>query len=356
MKNSIKKLTLLVAGLILLSLIAYLFISLRGNSAQTGFASGNGRIEATEIDIAPKMAGKIESILVNEGDFVEEGQILAVMQSTNLAAQLEEARALHFQAMTAEESAQARITQRESEVLSAESLLAQRESELDAAQRRYKRSATLAPRDAISIQTYDDDETKVSGAEAAVASARAQVSTANATLSAARAEARGAQASARAAEATIKRIQSDLDDCQLTAPRSGRVQFRIAQPGEVMAAGGKVLNLVDLSDVYMTFFLPEAMAGKVGLGGEVRVVLDAIPGYAIPARISFVSSIAQFTPKTVETQSERQKLMFRVKARISPELLRSNLNQVKTGLPGVAWVRLDAAADWPPSLGKLVEP
>jgi HlyD family secretion protein len=128
------------------------------------------------------------------------------------------------------------------------------------------------------------------------------------------------------------------------------VQYRVAQPGEVIGAGGKVLNLLDLSDVYMTFFLPEAAAGRVALGSEVRIVLDAAPDRPIPARISFVASSAQFTPKTVETASERQKLMFRVKARVDRALLERHLTQVKTGLPGVAWLKLDPRAEWPARL------
>jgi HlyD family secretion protein len=136
----------------------------------------------------------------------------------------------------------------------------------------------------------------------------------------------------------------------LKSPRDGRVQYRVAQPGEVIGAGGKVLNLLDLSDVYMTFFLPEAAAGRVALGSEVRIVLDAAPDRPIPARISFVASSAQFTPKTVETASERQKLMFRVKARVDRALLERHLTQVKTGLPGVAWLKLDPRAEWPARL------
>ena len=130
--------------------------------------------------------------------------------------------------------------------------------------------------------------------------------------------------------------------------------FRLAQPGEVLGGGGKVLNLVDLSDVYITFFLPETVAGRVPLGAEVRIVLDVAPQLVIPARVSFVASTAQFTPKTVETASERQKLMFRVRARIDPVLLESRLEQVKTGLPGVAWLRLAPNEPWPAKLDRLV--
>jgi HlyD family secretion protein len=97
----------------------------------------------------------------------------------------------------------------------------------------------------------------------------------------------------------------------------------------------------------MTFFLPESVAGRVAIGAEVRLVLDAAPQYVIPARVSFVASEAQFTPKTVETSSERQKLVFRVKAQIDPELLKKYKNQVKTGLPGLAYVQLNSSAEWP---------
>ena len=100
----------------------------------------------------------------------------------------------------------------------------------------------------------------------------------------------------------------------------------------------------------MTFFLPEREAGRVAMGADVRLILDAVPQYVIPAKVSYVASVAQFTPKTVETESEREKMMFRVKARIDPALLREHMEQVKTGLPGIAWLKLDADAPWPDEL------
>jgi HlyD family secretion protein len=160
----------------------------------------------------------------------------------------------------------------------------------------------------------------------------------------------GAQSAVEAVKATVDRIQADIKDSALKSPRDGRVQYRVVQPGEVVGGGGRVLSLIDLSDVYMTFFLPTAVVGRVALGTEVRLVLDAAPQYVIPARVSFVADMAQFTPKTVETASERQKLMFRVRAQIPPELLRKYITQVKTGLPGMAYIRLDSKAQWPAHL------
>lgn len=345
-----KILTIAVIAIILIFGGYYLWKSMQDNGPGEGFAGGNGRIEATEIDIAAKLAGRVEQILVNEGDFVEAGQTLAVMQTDVLQAQLSEAQAQHQAALTAEASAKSQVVLRESDKMAAEATVAQREAELDAIQRRLDRTVVLTKRGVTPDQQYDDEVTSKHAAEAAVATAQAQVGVAQANIDAAKAEVDGAQARVKAAQATIERIEADIRDSTLTAPRAGRVQYRIAQPGEVLGAGGKVLNLVDLSDVYMTFFLPTMATSAVQYGSEARIVLDAAPDYPIPAFISYVASTAQFTPKTVETADEREKLMFRVKAQIKKELLHQYLQYVKTGLPGVAWVKLDPNKEWPESL------
>ena len=159
-----------------------------------------------------------------------------------------------------------------------------------------------------------------------------------------------AEAAVAAAQARIQRIKADIDDSTLKAPRDGRVQYRVAQVGEVLPAGGKVLNMVDLADVYMTFFLPTDWAGRVEQGAEARIVLDAAPQFVIPAKVTFVADVAQFTPKTVETAEERQKLTFRIKAHIAAEVLKKYVRDVKTGLPGTAYVQLDPKASWPAHL------
>src|SRR5690606_1963748 len=193
-------------------------------------------------------------------------------------------------------AARAEVALRQSDVAATEAVIAQREAELDAAQRRLARSETLAKDGAASRQDLDDDRARVRAARATLAASRAQAEAARAAVTAAEAQVVGAGSGVAAAEATVARIDSDIADSELKAPRAGRVQFRLAQPGEVLAPGGKLLNLVDLSDVYMTFFLPETVAGRVALGGEVRLVLDAAPQYVIPAAVSYVASTAQFTP------------------------------------------------------------
>ena len=328
----------------------------RAQGLGEGFISGNGRIEATEIAVATKLAGRVEKILVAEGDFVKAGQPLAQMQIESLQAQREEALARLQQAQQAVSGAEVQVAFQESNYQAALAVVAQRESDLDTAQRRLPRSEKLAQEGFFSSQLLDDDRAKVRSLQASVSAAKAQAKAAQVGISAARNQVSGALSNVRALQATLARIDVELTDSELKSPRDGRIQFRVAQAGEVLGGGGRVLSLIDLSDVYMTFFLPETVAGRVALGSDVRIVLDAAPQFVIPAKVSFVASTAQFTPKTVETASERQKLMFRVRAQIDPGLLQRHQAQVKTGLPGVAWLKLDPKAQWPAHLTVKAEP
>ena len=287
-----------------------------------GFGSGNGRLEVQEIDVATKFPGRIAEVLVDEGDSVQVGQVVARMDTSSLNAQVREAEA------QVQRARQGQIT--------AKALIAQRRSETLLAERDLERARALYVNANISAKDYDRTRSTMDTAKAATTQAEAQLAEADATIAASLAQ--------------KERIQVDLKDSVLTAPRSGRVQFRLAEPGEVLAAGGKVLTLIDPTDVYMTVFLPAAEAGRVALGAEARIVLDAAPDLVIPAAVSFVADKAQFTPKEVETRTEREKLMFRIKVKIDPELVKGHEAQVKPGLPGVAYVQLDKAVQWPSSL------
>ena len=323
-------------------------------------------------------------VLVNDGEVVEAGQIVARMDTQTLEAELRQAQAQVRQAQqakataaaivaqreSAKTTAAAIVTQRESAKTATAAVVAQRESELALADKELARSQQLAFKGAGSQQQLDTDYTRYKSttaalraaqsqlveAQAAIAAAKAQVAEAQAAIEAAKSQVIEAQATMEAALATTERLQAEIEDSILKVPRSGRVQYRVAQPGEVVPAGGKLLTLLDLSDVYMTFFLPETLAGRVAIGAETRVVLDAAPHYVFPATVSFVASVAQFTPKTVETTAERQKLVFRVKAQGDPEVLKRYGARVKTGLPGVATVRLNSSADWPAHLQVRLAP
>ncbi len=344
----------ILVGLVLLVAVAgyFAYEKYLAHDLPEGIARGNGRIEATEIDIATKTPGRIREILVDEGDFVTEGQVLARMDTDQLQAQRRQAQAQLERATIGVETANSLVTQREAERKAAVAVVAQRKAQLDQAERKLARSAALVKNNTVSEQVYDDDRAAAEAARAAVSAAEAQQAASEAGINAAKALVVDARAAVDAARAAIESIDADLNDSILKAPRDGRVQYRVAQPGEVLSAGGRVLNLVDLEDVYMTFFLPTAEAGRISMGTDARIVLDAIPQYVVPAKVSYVADVAQFTPKTVETEEERQKLTFRVKAQIPPELLKRYVRFVKTGLPGVAYVRLDPNVAWPETLEK----
>ncbi|MBV2186647.1 MAG: HlyD family secretion protein [Rhizobium sp.] len=345
----------IVALAVVVGVVGFLFWRDNGTEAiPDGLARGNGRIEAVEIDVASKYPGRIDAVLVREGELVEAGQPVVQLDIRQIRAARHQAEAELQRAEISVEIARLLIEQRRAEARAAEAVLAQRRAADEVAQRELTRSSSLAKHSVVSERTLEVDRSNALGATAAVASAEAALAAAQAGVAAAEASVVGAEAAAAAAKAAIEAIDVQIEDSTLKAPRKGRVQYIVTREGEVVAAGGRVVNMVDLNEVYMTFFLQTADAGRAGLGTEVRLLLDAAPDIAIPASISFVSDVAQFTPKTVETEVEREKLMFRVRARIAPELLAKYLDYIKTGLPGVAWVRLDPAAPWPEAAGGRV--
>ncbi len=336
--------------LVVVFLGAFAWQKFNDHDKDKNLVSGNGRIEAEETDIATKASGRVKDILVKEGQYVTSGQVVAVMDVAVLEAELREAEANLKKARASVATSRSQMKQRLSEKTAAEALLTQRETELENARKHAARSEELMRHEQISREQADDDAARVQSAVAVVSAARAQIAAAEAGIGTAETQVIAAELAVAAAQASVERIKEDMKDNILTAPCDGRVQYKVAQRGEVLGAGGRVLNLVDLSDVYMTFFLPTAAAGRIAIGSEVRLILDAAPQYVIPAYVSFVSDVAQFTPKTVETAVEREKLMFRVKAQIPSEILRKHIPRVKTGLPGVAYVRLDPGKAWPPHL------
>ncbi|SDO88132.1 HlyD family secretion protein [Lutimaribacter pacificus] len=333
----------------------YAWSGAQSSALPEGIAAGNGRIEATEIDIAALTGGRIASIHPVEGDFVKAGDVLVQMDVVQLNAQKRQAEAQLRRTEIGVETAKAMVTQAKAQRRAAEAAVDQAQAVADAAAQRFARSEQLAKSNAISQQVLDDSRASDRQAKAALASAQASHAASQAGISAAQAQVVDAEAAIEAAKASIDAITASIDDATLKSPRDGRIQYRIAQEGEIIGSGGRILSLVDLSDVYMTIFLPTSQAGRVRLGAEVRLVMDAAPQSVIPATVSYVADVAQFTPKTVETADEREKLMFRVRARIDPQLLTQYIEYVKTGLPGMAYLRLDPNVEWPAFLTNVVE-
>ncbi len=319
--------TIVVAALLgLLGFGAWTVLLKPSGLPPEGFARGNGRIEADQIDISPRLAGRVAEIAVREGDLVAAGDVLAVMDTAELRAQLARSDAAVASAKAAVGVATAHV--------------AEARARLALAQSEQVRAETLSERDVLSRANLDIKRTETQLAEAGLAAAEATKIAQERSVE--------AEAAARA------EIAARIADATLFAAGPARVLYRLAQPGEVIGSGGKILTLVSLENVYMEFFLPATDAPKVRIGDDARIVADIMPDMAIPATVAFVSPQAQFTPKQVETQTERESLMFRIRVNIPPELIAARIDQVKTGVRGVTWVRLVAAdgslPDWPDGL------
>ncbi|MEN3930320.1 HlyD family efflux transporter periplasmic adaptor subunit [Microvirga sp. W0021] len=295
---------------------------LRKKDPEAGIAKSNGRIEAQQIDVSAKYAGKLLSVDIEEGDTVEAGQVIARLDDTEYVAQLRGAEAKVQQAKASKAQAEATIAQRESDQSFAK-------AELDRGEELYKNGHFTGQQ--LDLR-------------------RNNMKVATAALEAAQASQRQAISAIIAAEADVARLKAVVNDMVLVAPRHGRIQYKLARTGEVIGAGQRVATLLDLTDVYLTIFLPAKDAGRLAIGQEARIILDPAPEYVIPAKVSFVAADAQFTPKSVETQEEREKLMFRVKIQIDSGLLKEYEKYVKTGVRGLGYVMVERNADWPTDL------
>jgi HlyD family secretion protein len=293
-----------------------------GRSMPDGIYKTNGRIEATQVDVAAKYPGRLVDVNVEEGSEVKAGQVVGRISSPEYEAQLR--------------AAQSNLDKARQALAEAETLIDQRKAVLAAAKSDFERGQELVGKQIITQQTFDQRKRNYESAEASVAGAVAQREQADAAI--------------KSAQAEVERIESILHDLILVSPRTGRVQYQLARNGEVVAAGGKVFTILDLHDVYMTVFAPAAVAGRLEIGGEARIILDPVPEYVVPASVSFVAADAQFTPKTVETKDEREKLMFRVKLQLDAEVLKQYSRRVKTGVRGLGVVRTNTATAWPEDL------
>jgi len=236
-----------------------------------GIAGGNGRLEATTIDVAAKSGGRLLSVRVREGDFVSAGDEIARMDTQSLDAQLRGAQAQLRQARTARATLTALVRQREQAVTTVASLVAQREAEAALAEKELRRTSELVSQKFFSPQQLDAANARVQASRAALSAARSQRIEAESAVLTARSQIVESEAAIESAQAAADRIQVEIADAVLRAPRGGRVQTVLAQGGEVLAGGGRVVSLVDLSDVTMNFFLPETAAGRVAIGAEARL-------------------------------------------------------------------------------------
>ncbi|WP_213773714.1 HlyD family efflux transporter periplasmic adaptor subunit [Bradyrhizobium sp. dw_78] len=287
-----------------------------------GIVWGNGRLEADDIDITPKFPGRVATLLVDEGDLVKAGQVVARMDTRDTEATLRKS--------------EAQLTLAERYLDEASANLVQQKTLQKLAQQEFDRTQTLVQKGFATDELLDQRRQALEGANAALNAATARIGETEQAIA--------------AATQDVAYNKIEIADGVLVAPRDARVQYRLVNTGEVIGAGAKIFTLLDLSKVYMTMFLPTEDVGKIALGSEGRIVLDALPNLVVPGSVSFISPTSQFTPKPVETQSERDKLMFRIKVQVDPNLLAGHIAEVRTGLPGTAYIRFDPNVVWPARL------
>ena len=298
------------------------WINMHRDNTPDGLMRANGRLEVERIEIAAKYPGRVVELPIHEGDWVQEGAVMARQDSTELLAQRDAIEAARERATQAMARASA-----ETDVRKVQARIAQLE---------LNHTQKLRQDALVSGAEVERREAQRDGERAGVKVATAAIGEATA----ARAE----------ADAQIRRINVAIEDMTLRAPVAGRIEYRVVEPGSVIPSGGRVATLLNTSDVYMTVFLPTSIAGKLKVGDEARIVLDAAKQFVVPAQVSFVASEAQFTPKYVETATEREKLMYRVKLKVPVEVATQYGSYVKAGLTGNGYVRTDPKATWPTEL------
>lgn len=313
---------IVVAVVILLGLgLTFYFLFNNYEDLPDGIAGVNGRLTVERIDVATLYAGRVEEVYVDEGDYVEKDQLLLRLSETQVEAQLAQAQAAYQQAMQGLKRAQAEIE-------------AYKE-QLEVAKLEYENGQKLRKDNLISSTELTRRQAQYKVAEASLTGAQAAQSEMEAAV---------AQALAKVDE--VSDVHNDL---LIKSPIKGRVEYRLVDVASVVGAGGKVISLLNLDDVYIYIFLPSHQSNQVKIGDEARVVVDGVRG-AFPAEVVYVASDAQFTPKSVETEEERTKLMFKVKLKISQDVVQENQGLFKGGMTAMGYVKYKSDAKWPEAL------
>lgn len=305
----------------------------RGETAETAGLRLAGHVEATLTDLSFKVPGKVAAVLFEEGDQVAAGQVVARLEDQDLRQEVAVAEA---RAAAAEANLAKLITgSRPQDIKSAEAALASARADLADKARDLARQRELIKRGSTAQANLDKAQTAHDlSAEAA---RRAAESLSLAREGFRREDVAAGRAELNLARATLELARTKLSYATLAAPVGGVVLVREAEPGEVVAVGTPVITLGDLDGIWLEAYLPEPELAKVRLGQAAQVTTDSYPGKRYPGRISFISSKAEFTPKTVETAKERVTLVFRTKIRLD-----NPGHELKPGMPGEAVIPLNA--------------
>lgn len=308
-----------LAGLLAVIAVAGWLWDRQLGRAVPGLYHSNGRLELTRIDVAVKYPGRIGALDAQEGDVVTKGQILAREDESEARAQLAAAVARQGQAEAAVGRARAELAARTQAARLANDELAH--------------ARTMRRQMLVSDMEVTQRQTALDVAE------RARDGAAEAVQEAGRA--------VEAAAAMVAQARTVVDDMVIRAPVGGRIEYRVVEAGSVLPAGGRLYALLDPVDPYLTVFFPARVVRQLRVGDEARIVFDDLGTGAVAARISYISPEAQFTPKYVETATEREQLVYRVRLRVERTAQKDLGGLLKAGMTGEGYVRTDASAPWP---------
>lgn len=298
-----------------------------GSRNDTGRIHASGHIEATEVRLAAKVGGRLLEAPLDEGNAVTQGDLVARFDTVDLEHQLAAARAESEAA-----DAQLRLLlagSRSEDLRRAEDHLAQAQAEFDAAARDMARLEGLAERGTATEKARDDARTRRDVAQRSVAAARAELDKLIAGPRSQEIEA--ARARRSAGNARVAAVQQQIADATVLAPRDGIITERIAEPGEVLPPGAAIAVLTDVARPWLNVWVDEPSVAAISIGDRVDVRVDG-SDRAFVGTASFISPVAEFTPKNVQTPEERAKLVFRVKVALDNED-----GVFKVGMPADAW-------------------
>jgi len=331
-----------VLGPFPLVLLAFVSACQRGAPADT--ARATGYVEATDVRVAAKVPGRVETVTVAEGARVESGAVLVTIATTDIDLALRKARAERDQAaaMLKLANAGAReedVRQAEAQLAAARSDRQAAESDLAAARSDEARFEQLLKSRAGSQKQYDDAVSRRTLAEARLRATADRAGAAKAVLDRLSAGSRpgeiaGARARVAVVDAQIAALERDRTETSVIAPMGGVVGSRFVEPGELVAAGTPLILLLDLDHAWANVYVEEPVVPRLKIDQAVTIVTDA--GDRLPGRVSFIASRAEFTPRNVQTADERAKLVYRVKVAVDNKqgILKPGMPvEVDLGLP-----------------------
>lgn len=313
--NVKKKIFIVAVILFFVCLLSFFIYNKVNKQSDNYIVKGNGRIEGREIAISAKFAGKIAQLNVDEGDTVKKGDLLAVLDSRSLEANIE--------------SQKSKTEEIKKQILATDAMIRATKSDIKFFKKELERSKTLVKQSFSSQLELDRNENNLEKAEANLANLEATK--------------KSLEASHKSLLSLIKSQEIDLEDMKIYAPSDGVILYKLVEDGEVLPNGGKMFMMYNPDELYMTVYMPSEIAGQVKIGEKSIIKLDAYKDKIFPAKVTFVADNAEFTPKEVETQEERQKLVFRVKLTLD----NNSLREAKPGMPGDGYIKFDKDKPWP---------